>query len=121
MKINKKIIMTTFGLGLLAAPMCWAADGIEINHLGTNNTLVRVNGEGNYLILPIQETFDDARINVIVDGKLEETIYARLAKTKTDYTVPYDISKYKGKNLILEVVTPQDRNSVRDAKDDICW
>lgn len=99
-----------------------ATDGIEINHLGTNNTLVRVKGEGNFLILPVQETYeDDARINIIVDGKVEETIYVRLARTKTDYSVPFDISKYKGKNLMLDIVTPQSRNSVRDAKDDVCW
>ena len=99
-----------------------AADGVEISHLGTNNTLVRVTGEGKYLILPVQETYeDDARINVLVDGKIEETIYVRLARTKTDYTVPFDISGYSGKNLILEVVTQQNRNGVRDAKDDVCW
>ena len=122
MKLNNKYLMAVLGLGMLTLPNMFAADGVEIDHLGTNNTLVRVKGEGQYLILPIQETFeDDAKINVIVDGKLEETFYARLAKTKTDYTVPYDISKYKGKNLILEVVTPQNRNAVRDAKDDVCW
>ncbi|MCH5224059.1 MAG: GH32 C-terminal domain-containing protein [Muribaculaceae bacterium] len=122
MKFNHKLLMTAFGIGMFSFPGLHAADGVEVNHLGTNNTLVRVKGEGKYLILPIQETFeDDAKINVLVDGKLEETIYARLAKTKTDYTVPYDISKYAGKNLVLDIVTPQGRNSVRDAADDVCW
>ena len=122
MKFNHKLLMTALGIGMFSFPGLHAADGVEVNHLGTNNTLVRVKGEGKYLILPIQETFeDDAKINVLVDGKLEETIYARLAKTKTDYTVPYDISKYAGKNLVLDIVTPQGRNSVRDAADDVCW
>ena len=100
----------------------FGASGIEVNHLGVNNTMIRVNDEGNFIVLPVQEAFeDDARINVIVDGKVEETIYVRLARTKTDYKVPYDISKYKGKNVILDVVTGQGRNSVRDAQDDVCW
>ena len=100
----------------------FGASGIEVNHLGVNNTMIRVNDEGNFIVLPVQEAFeDDARINVIVDGKVEETIYVRLSRTKTDYKVPFDISKYKGKNVILDVVTGQGRNSVRDAQDDVCW
>ena len=99
-----------------------AADGVEINHLGPTNTLVRVNDEGKYLILPVQESYeDDAKINVLVDGKVAETIYVRLARTKTDYSVPFDLTPYKGKNVVLDIVTNQSRNSVRDAKDDVCW
>ncbi|MCH5228636.1 MAG: GH32 C-terminal domain-containing protein [Muribaculaceae bacterium] len=121
--ILSKTVKTMLGIGTILLPaMAFAADDVEINHLGTNNTLVRVHGDGNYLILPVQEAYeDDARINVLVDGKIEETIYVRLARTKTDYTVPFDITPYKGKNLVLDIVTGQGRNSVRDAKDDVCW
>lgn len=98
-----------------------AADGVEINHLGVNNTLVRVTGDRRYLMLPVQEANDDARINILTDGKIAETIYVRLAKSKTDYAVPFDLSPYKGKNVILDIVTPQGRGSVREAKEDACW
>ena len=39
----------------LTAVMAGASplDGVEINHLGTNNTIVRVNGERKYLLLPV--------------------------------------------------------------------
>ncbi len=104
-----------------AALSAWGAEGVEINHLGVNNTLVRVTGEGNYLLLPVQDSNDDARINVLVDGQVAETIYVRLAKSKTDYTVPFDLTPYKGKNVILDIVTPQGRQSVREAKEDACW
>ena len=108
--------------GLLNAVNVMAADGIEVNHLGPTNTLVRVTGDSKYLLLPVQEVFeDDARINILVDGKIEETIYVRLARTKTDYKVPYDLTPYKGKNVVLDIVTNQNRNSVRDAQDDVCW
>ena len=50
------------------------AAGVEVNHLGTNNTLVRVNGDGKYLLMPVQESNDDATVNVLVDGKLDRTI-----------------------------------------------
>ena len=124
MKLRNKVfsLFGLFGLSLLLPLTMKAAEDVEINHLSPDNTLVRVNGEGKYLLLPVQEAYeDDARINVLVDGKIVETIYVRLARTKTDYNVPFDISPYKGKNLMLEIITGQSRNSVRDAKDDVCW
>ena len=119
----KRFITAMAAMGILtsASLQAAAADGLEINHLGVNNTLVRVAGGDQYLMLPVQENIDDARINVLVDGKIAETIYVRLAKSKTDYSVPFDLSPYKGKNVILDVVTPQGRSSVREAKEDACW
>ena len=98
-----------------------AADGIEIDHLGINNTMVKVNGPERYLMLPIQDSNDDARIDILADGKIVDVIYARLAKSKTDFTVPLDLSPYKGHNVVLNVVTSQGRTSVREASGDACW
>ncbi len=84
--------MTAMGIMASAAVPAVAADGLEIDHLGVNNTLVRVTGGDQYLMLPVQESVDDAKINVLVDGKIAETIYVRLAKSKTDYLVPFDLS-----------------------------
>ena len=58
---------------------------------------------------------------MVVDGRVAETIYVRLARSKTDYTVPFDLTPYKGKNVMLDIVTPQGRGSVREAKEDVCW
>ena len=119
----KRFITAMAAMGILTSASLQAADadGLEINHLGVNNTLVRVSGGDQYLMLPVQENIDDARINVLVDGKIAETIYVRLAKSKTDFLVPYDLSPYKGKDVILDIVTPQGRSSVREAKEDACW
>ncbi len=106
---------------LAAALPALAGQGVEVSHLGTDNTLVRVAGEGKYLILPIQENIDDAKINVIVDNEIVKTFYARLAKSKTDFTVPFDLTPYKGKRVELLVETPQGRENVREAKGDVCW
>ncbi|MDE5841059.1 MAG: DUF4980 domain-containing protein, partial [Muribaculaceae bacterium] len=113
--------MTAIGIMTSVSGTAMAADDLQIEHLGVTNTFVRVTGDDKYLMLPVQESNDDARINVIVDGKIAETIYVRLAKSKTDYLVPFDLSPYKGKNVILDVVTPQGRSSVREAKQDACW
>ncbi len=98
-----------------------AENGVEINFLSTNNTHVRITGDEKYVLLPIQDSNDDAKINVIVDGTLYETIHAKLSKSKTDFYVPYEIDRFKGKNVILDVVTFQGRSTVREAKTDACW
>ncbi|MDE6628769.1 MAG: DUF4980 domain-containing protein, partial [Muribaculaceae bacterium] len=120
----KKIFYAMIALAapaLASAAAAAAESGVKIEHLGTNNTLVRVTGEGKYLLLPVQESNDDATLNILVDGRLDRTLKVRLAKSRTDYTVPLDLERYKGHDLLLDVVTSQSRSSVREAKDDACW
>lgn len=117
--ISRVIAATALSAMPVLAAM--AGDGVEISHLGVNNTLVRVTGDADYLIFPVEEAREDARINVLVDGKVAETIYVRLAGSKTDFTVPFDLTPYKGKNVVLDIVTPQGRESVREASADVCW
>lgn len=113
------ILAAAFAAALPAAAS--PGDGLRIEHLGVNNTLVRVDGTERYVLLPVEEANDDARINVLVDGRIAETIYVRLARSRTDYTVPFDLTPYRGHKVVLDVVTPQGRSSVREAKDDACW
>lgn len=118
----QKGIAAAMTLGALSlTPLALAADGVEVDHLGVNNTLVRITGEGKYVMLPVQESNDDAGIEVLVDGKIDRRINVRLAKSKVDYYVPFALEPYKGHNVILNVITTQDRSSIREAKDDACW
>lgn len=107
--------------GTLLSPRALGAEGVEVNHLGVNNTLVRITGEDRYLLFPAQESNDDARIEVLVDGKPDRTIFVKLAKSKIDYCVPFDLTRYKGHDVLLNVITTQDRSTIREAKDDVCW
>ena len=119
MRQFKKLALASLLLG--AAVPAFAADGVKVEHLGVNNTLVRIDGDSKYVLLPCQESNDDATVNVLVDGKLDKTIYVRLAKSKVDYSVPFDLEQYKGHDVVLNVITPQSRASIREAKDDVCW
>ena len=120
--MNRTLLPTLVALltlGLPAEPT--AGENPQISHLGVNNTLVRVpSSDSRYLMLPVQESNDDARINILVNGKTEETIFVRLAKSKTDYCVPIDLAPYRDREILLDIVTPQGRTSVREAKDDAC-
>ncbi|MDE5826550.1 MAG: GH32 C-terminal domain-containing protein [Duncaniella sp.] len=73
------------------------------------------------MLLPVEEGVDDAKVDVLLDGKPETTIYVRLARNKVDYYVPFDLSRYKDSDILLNVVTAQGRSSVREAKEDACW
>jgi len=109
-------------LGALIAPASIsAADGVEVNHLGVNNTLIRIIGDSRYLLLPVQESNDDAAITVLVDGMPEKSINVRLAKSKVDYYVPFDLTPFNGHDVLMNVMTTQNRSNIREAKEDACW
>lgn len=94
------------GMAITATPAS-ASEGVEVNHLSVNNTLVRITGGGRYLLLPVQESIDDAKMNVLVDGKLDKSINVKLAKSKVDYFVPFDLSPYKGHEVVMNVNDPR--------------
>lgn len=123
MNKTASIAIALLGLPMIPQASASPADGggVKVEHLGTNNTLVRVQGDGRYLMLPVQEAYDDATVNVVVDGKLDRTIFVRLAKSKVDYTVPFDLSPYEGHDVVLNIITSQDRSTVREAQNDACW
>ncbi|MCM1347864.1 MAG: GH32 C-terminal domain-containing protein [Firmicutes bacterium] len=119
--LKKATALLCLPMALGSAFNALAADGVKVEQLGVNNTLVRVEGNGRYLMLPVQEAYDDATVNVVVDGKLDRTIFVRLAKSKVDYTMPLDLAPYKGHDVVLNIITSHDRSNVREAQDDACW
>ena len=119
--IKDAFTLLSFAFLATAASTAQEQNGVTVKHLGVNNTLIEVNGQGKYLCIPVQESAEEATVNVLIDGKLERTLNIRLATSKVDYTVPLDITEYKGKNLLLNVITKQSRATVREAKGDACW
>lgn len=122
-KNNKSAAVAIIMACCLGQPFYASAgdNGVHVDHLSVNNTLVRVTSPGKYLLLPVQESNEEARVNVLVDGKLEKSLNVRLAKGRVDFTVPLDISGYAGHDVLLDIVTPQGRSSIREAKEDACW
>ena len=121
-RITKQIGWLTACLCLGAATLTAQENkGVSVEHLGTNNTLVRVTEQGKYLLLPVQDAGEEATIHVLANGKEERSIVVRLATQKVDYYVPLDLTPYQGKHVVLNVVTPQGRSTVREAHQDACW
>ncbi len=114
---------TLISFAFLATAVSTAQEQKEVivKHLGVNNTLIEVNSQSKYLCIPVQESAEEAAVNLLIDGKLERTLNIRLAISKVDYTVPLNITQYHGKNILLNIVTPQSRATVREAKENACW
>ncbi len=122
--MKNKLLMTLLAsaslLGASAAEIS-EGDSVEVRHLSNQSTMVRVHGDAKYLLLPIQESNEDAKIKVTVANKPETTFFARLAKNKVDYMVPFDLTPYNNEDLVFIIETEQSRSSVRDASDDAVW
>ncbi len=117
----KTKLKAAIAITLLSGSSAFASDGVKIEHLGINNTLVRVEGDGTFLLMPVQESNDDATVNVLVDGKVDKTLYVKLAKSKVDYFVPFALEQYRGHDVVLNILTSQSRSDIREVKDDVCW
>lgn len=112
----------TTAMLLLAAPTLWATEGVRVHHLGSDNAMVRVEGEGKYLILPVQESMPDAKIDILVDVNVTRTIYVRLADNHVDYNVPLDLTPYSSQGTVLLNVTAEgDRSHSRNTSEYACW
>ncbi|MBQ8485923.1 MAG: GH32 C-terminal domain-containing protein [Bacteroidaceae bacterium] len=108
----KRLLFCLVGLFTLAT-FAIAGD-VEVVDLGDGHGMVRINPTQKYLILPVEDTAPDVSISVMVDNVQVETFTVRLAINKVDYTVPYELSKYAGKHVVLRfAMNPMERGKAR--------
>ena len=101
-------------MGIFALATFAVAGDVEIVDLGDGHGMVRINPTQKYLILPVEDSAPDVSISVMVDNVQVETFTVRLALNKVDYTVPYELSKYAGKHVVLRfAMNPQERGGAR--------
>ena len=109
-------------IGVCATALPTMAGTLEVYPLSASNTLVKIIDPEKYLLLPVQESMPDSKIDILIDGQIVKTVNVRLADSKQDYTVPLDLSAYKGKGpVILNVISESDRTHSRNASDFSCW
>ena len=108
----KRLLFCLVGLFTLATFA--VAGDVEVVDLGDGHGMVRINPSQKYLILPVEDTAPDVSISVMVDNVQVETFTVRLAINKVDYTVPYELSKYAGKHVVLRfAMNPLEREGAR--------
>ena len=120
-KLKSKLVALLMLATLPMASTAFAEGGVEVMHLGVNNTMVRVTGTAKYLLIPVQESAEEARVKVLVDGEPAKNFNIRLAMNRVDYLVPFLLTPYEGHRVLLNIVTTQGRSTLREVKDDACW
>ena len=88
-------------------------------HTCTQVSILRANGAEGLLWLPVQDSQGDARIRIIADNEQLELIHVRLAKDTIDYFMPYDLSRWGNRDLLIEIRTWVPDSVKRENM--ICW
>ena len=105
----------------LMLPVFSGAQNLTITHLSETHSMVRVSGKDRYVLLPIQETAQEAVVKVLSNGHEVYKANVSLAIDKTDYLVPLDLSPWNGSSILLDITMKQGRSVRRDPSDDVCW
>ncbi|MDR2914342.1 MAG: GH32 C-terminal domain-containing protein [Tannerella sp.] len=81
---------------------CTEKNAIQITQT-ENGTAIHFKASGKYLLLPVEDTGDELKTEVIVNNTSENYFIIRLAKNKIDYWMPMDISAWEGKEIKLNI------------------
>ncbi len=121
MNITRRLLAFCLSAVISISVCAGQTDGLKIHHLGRNHSLIRVMDQQKYLLLPVEETAPEATVHVLVNNKPDQTFHVRLAINRVDYLVPFELDRYEGNALVLDVHTNNNRANVRDAMADACW
>lgn len=103
-----------FGLATLLSTSLFAADNkLEIKHLGDGQSIVRLDTDSRYLLLPVEESSPESKLYMIVDNDVVRTLNVRLSVNKVDYYVPVDLSGYTDKSVLF--------NFQQTPESALCW
>jgi len=121
--IGIKKLQLALAMSLLLATGSHAENpsGFRLNFTKENNCLVQVTEPKKLLLLPIEESMPEATVQVLANGRTEQTIYVRLAINHIDYFVPFDLTPYDGQQVTLDIRTQNNGSHSRNIKDEICW
>ena len=84
-----------------------------IQHLGEGQSIIRIEEQKKFLLLPVEEASPEVRLRMIVDNGMVCEMNVRLAINKVDYFVPVDLSGFDGKSLSFSI------QSISDTA--VCW
>ena len=85
--------------------------------LGERHAMVKLETGKKYLLLPVQESQENAHIRVIKNNQLIKTLNCQLAVDKVDYFVPYEI----GEDELFDITFNGNPRSVGDIRSFTCW
>lgn len=121
----KKLKTTIVTMTLLCLCFIANAKPAETIFLAPTHVMYRLDTSSKYLLLPVEESQENAHIRVIHDNKVVKEFNCKLAMNKIDYFVPLDLDEFDGKDILLDITisrgnaNEQARHTA--TKDFICW
>ena len=70
-----------------------------IKHLGDGQSIVQIDEQKKFLLLPVEEASPEAKLYMIADNDVVRSMNVRLAVNKVDYFVPVDLTGFDNKHL----------------------
>ena len=90
---KKLICLALAGMALTAFTACQSqSEGFSLEHQGDTLTLVHITRPAKYLILPIQETSEEAKVRLETGSPADCAMDIRLAMDSVDYYVPFALN-----------------------------
>ena len=87
------ICLALAGMAMTAFTACQSqSEGFSLEHQGDTLTLVHITRPAKYLILPIQETSEEAKVRLETGSLADCAMDIRLAMDSVDYYVPFALN-----------------------------
>lgn len=117
MKIKKLLVALLLGMTSLQV----SAQAGDVSFLSASHCMVRAEATGRYLMIPVQEKAEVSNVKVIVDNNVVQAFDVHLAIDNIDYYVPFDMARYEGKNVLLDIHVNGSARIEGGIKDHVCW
>ena len=115
----KKIVLTA--LCAVSAIATRAQMPGTLSLLGDNHVFYRLQVKQRFLLLPVEERQENARLCIIKNNEIVKELNCKLAVDKTDYTVPLDLNDYQGSDILIDITFPGNRRTTGSMKDFVVW
>ena len=115
----KKIVLTALCAASAIATRAEMPGTLSL--LGDNHVFYRLQVKQRFLLLPVEERQENARLCIIKNNEIVKELNCKLAVDKTDYTVPLDLNDYQGSDILIDITFPGNRRTTGSMKDFVVW
>ena len=115
----KKIVLTALCAASAIATRAQMPGTLSL--LGDNHVFYRLQVKQRFLLLPVEERQENARLCIIKNNEIVKELSCKLAVDKTDYTVPLDLNDYQGSDILIDITFPGNRRTTGSMKDFVVW
>lgn len=117
--IRRKVL--TIVVLAVACSNITAQDQDNVSFLSNVHTMLKVNTDKKYILLPVEEKAEISHIRVNESGNLLQTLNVRLAINHIDYYVPFDLSQYTGRNILFDIHHNGSLRNEGAMSNFVCW